>query len=284
MRSSGARLASIENIFAPIQRPYICRTCSRRFPAAIRATASFSTTARRRAGEEEASESRRPFQRATTWENLEWVGTPGWVNEYMRPRRPLRPYELDTTFFGCELLTHLSFIPLPIDRDPDTLKDHVLKAIAETVLVPESKDEIPVSLPPPAAIAWPKGVQITLDQTDLKPSIIFTSDESRQELLGQLRIPPLEESPLEKKSESSQVSEEEPPTAEEAAKNEAFSDASEEVSEDEVLEEGLEVETIRDSGTEKESLPIEVADSAWMRISLRDPATKFEVRSIPQAT
>lgn len=87
MRKILANVASIESVFLSFQRPYICRACSRRFPAALRTTASFSTTARRQAEDAEEDEDRG----ASSWEHLEWVGTPRWIDEYMQPRNPLKP-------------------------------------------------------------------------------------------------------------------------------------------------------------------------------------------------
>lgn len=180
--------------------------------------------------------------------------------------------------FSCALLIRLRFIPLPIDRDPDALRDHVLKAIAEAFLVPEPKNKKPGSVPPPAYIAWPKGVQITFDQANCEPAIKFASEEDRKQLLEQLRIPPLEQSSLNNmKPKSSQVLEEEPSKAEELDEKKAVDES------EEALEEVSGEEVAPGPVSPKESFPIEVADAAWMGISLCDPATKFKVHHIPQA-
>ena len=75
---------SIERIklesFTLPQKPLIPYRNSRRLPAAIRTSAPFSTTARRKQQRE-----------ATTWDGLEWVGSPEWLDAYMTPRKPLKP-------------------------------------------------------------------------------------------------------------------------------------------------------------------------------------------------
>jgi hypothetical protein len=93
MRSVGSRLAPIERLALDTfssspQRLYVCRACSRRFPATLGTPATYSTTAGRRAEDVGLPVQRRE---TTTWERLKWVGSPEWVDNFMKPRRPLKP-------------------------------------------------------------------------------------------------------------------------------------------------------------------------------------------------
>lgn len=150
-----------------------------------------------------------------------------------------------------------------MDRDPDVLKDHVLKSLAETFLAPKSKKSR--TLAQPADVHWPKAVQLSSHPDKSKPEVKFASDQDKEAFIEQLFI--LVQEPTGRDTPTSEIAQE---------PGESSPDEKDVVAYD--FEPHSEDDAAVDDGIHKESFPIEVADSSWMRISLENPSLKFKVR------
>src|SRR5579871_3768330 len=84
----------------------------------------------------------------------------------------------------CNLLNSCRFIQHTPIRDRHVIRTELLKAICEVFLAHEAGTSI--SFIPPSNIDWPPGVQIVFNPSMQSPSIRFTSDEDRAQLIGQL--------------------------------------------------------------------------------------------------
>ena len=179
-----------------------------------------------------------------------------------------------------------SFIPISIDRNPEVLKDHVLKSLVESLLTAEAGK--PLSFAKPSKLKWPKGVQIVVDPKDSKPSISFSNSGDKERLIEQLV--PLSAKDTVAESESDESVAAEPQEGESGLDTQAISSSlnSEEISDLKIPEQEpilghnaadtSEQDAAVKTDAVKASFLIEVADSAWMRISIMDPAMKFKVR------
>ena len=180
-----------------------------------------------------------------------------------------------------------SFIPTSIERNPDALKDHVLKSLVEALVTTELGKPMPFIKP--SKVEWPRGVQISIEQSDSNPSISFSKKDDREKLIEQLGYLSTKENVTEIESVKEESSTAELQDEESGVHTEAIagSSTSEDLSgskapeQEPILESDIadasEYGATKGTNAAKESFPIEVAGSEWMRISLRDPAMKFKV-------
>jgi hypothetical protein len=186
------------------------------------------------------------------------------------------------------LLNCYSFVQHIPTRDPHVLRAELLKAICEVFLVREAGTSI--SFTPPSNLHWPPGVQIVFNPSTQSPSIEFTSDEDRAQLIGQLTRLSWEAEKLEARKGDqeaepmeSELLEEQQPTKDYSTSAPEFDLRTEEhqgVSDIETETEGrLEHDTAPRTALNSSALPVTVVDSKWKQIPLTDLEIKFNVRS-----
>jgi hypothetical protein len=223
---------------------------------------------------------------------LEWVGTPEWLDAYMTPRKPLKPYDLvPGPSTPCNLLNFHRFIQTTPTCDRDVLRAELLKAICEVFLVHEAGR--PIGFIPPSNINWPTGVQIVFNPDTQSASIRFASDEDRTQLIDQLtrlpregEVPAVGKSSKEGEPMGSELSEDQQPTRDYTSSTPEFELHTEEFQE--VSDIGNETEsrlghdTVPQAGMNPNPLPVTVSDSKWKQISLADLEIRFNVRSFSE--
>jgi len=146
-----------------------------------------------------------------------------------------------------------------------------------------------MSFKPPSKVEWPRGVQISVEHSDSNPSISFSKNGDREKLIEQLGYLSAKENVTEIESVKEEGSAPGLQDEESGVHTEAIvsSSSSEDLSglkapeQELILErditEASEHRAAKGTNAAKESFPIEVVGSEWVRISLGDPAMKFKV-------